>query len=62
MTIQKEHYLEYLWYLILSNAYLHDITQLKETIKALDVLPLLTIEVMEKIENILQNKPTQALF
>ena len=36
--------------------------QLKETIKALDVLPLLTIEVMEKIENILQNKPTQALF
>ena len=38
------------------------VDQLKETIKALDVLPLLTIEVMGKIENILQNKPTQALF
>ena len=38
------------------------VDQLKETIKALDVIPLLTIEVMEKIENILQNKTTQALF
>lgn len=36
--------------------------QLKETLTSLDVLPLLTAEVMEKIENILQNKPLQALF
>jgi aryl-alcohol dehydrogenase-like predicted oxidoreductase len=36
--------------------------QLKETITALDVLPLLTTEVMEKIETILQNKPVQPLF
>lgn len=31
--------------------------QLEENLKALAVLPLLTDEVMEKIENILQNKP-----
>ncbi|MBL7910025.1 MAG: aldo/keto reductase [Bacteroidia bacterium] len=36
--------------------------QLKETITSLEILPLLTIEVMEKIEGILQNKPVQALF
>ncbi len=36
--------------------------QLKETVTALDVLPLLTPEVMEKIEGILQNKPLQPLF
>jgi aryl-alcohol dehydrogenase-like predicted oxidoreductase len=36
--------------------------QLKETITSLDVLPLLTNEVMEKIEKILQNKPVQPLF
>ena len=36
--------------------------QLKETITALDVLPLLTAEVLEKIETILQNKPVQPLF
>jgi voltage-dependent potassium channel beta subunit len=38
------------------------IEQLKETLKALEVLPLLTNEVIEKIETILQNKPTQPLF
>lgn len=36
--------------------------QLKETITSLEVLPLLTGEVMEKIETILQNKPVQPLF
>ena len=36
--------------------------QLKETITSLEVLPLLTEEVMEKIETILQNKPVQPLF
>lgn len=36
--------------------------QLKENLTALDVLPLLTNEVMDKIEEILQNKPVQALF
>ena len=36
--------------------------QLKETITSLEVLPLLTSEVMEKIETILQNKPLQPLF
>ena len=36
--------------------------QLKETITSLEVLPLLTAEVMERIEKILQNKPVQPLF
>jgi voltage-dependent potassium channel beta subunit len=36
--------------------------QLKETITSLEVLPLLTNEVMEHIEGIVQNKPVQALF
>jgi voltage-dependent potassium channel beta subunit len=36
--------------------------QLKETITAYELLPLLTDEVMEKIEVILQNKPVKALF
>jgi voltage-dependent potassium channel beta subunit len=36
--------------------------QLKETITSLDVLPLLTSEVLLKIEEILQNKPVQSLF
>lgn len=36
--------------------------QLKETLSSLEVLPLLTPEIMEKIEVILQNKPVQALF
>jgi aryl-alcohol dehydrogenase-like predicted oxidoreductase len=36
--------------------------QLKETLTSLDVVPLLTNEVMEKIENVLQNKPAQPLF
>jgi voltage-dependent potassium channel beta subunit len=36
--------------------------QLKENLSALEVLPLLTTEVMEKIETVLQNKPIQALF
>ncbi|MBW0177197.1 aldo/keto reductase [Sediminibacterium sp.] len=35
--------------------------QLEENLKALDVLPMLTSEVMEKIEAILQNKPTMDL-
>ncbi len=32
--------------------------QIKENVKAIDVLPKLTHEVMEKIEGILDNKPT----
>lgn len=36
--------------------------QLKETITSLDVLPLLTTEITEKIEAILQNKPVLATF
>lgn len=36
-------------------------TQLEENLKALQVLPLLTSEVMEKIEAILQNKPIMDL-
>ena len=36
--------------------------QLKETLTSLEVLPLLALEVSEKIESILQNKPVQALF
>jgi voltage-dependent potassium channel beta subunit len=36
--------------------------QLKETITSLEVLPLLTAEVMTKIEAILQNEPQKALF
>lgn len=35
--------------------------QLEENLKALDVLPMLTSEFMEKIEAILQNKPTMDL-
>lgn len=36
--------------------------QLKENLTAIDILPLLTGEVLEKIESILQNKPVQPLF
>jgi voltage-dependent potassium channel beta subunit len=36
--------------------------QLTETLASLDVLPLLTGEVIEKIEGVLQNKPAQPLF
>lgn len=36
--------------------------QLTENLKALEVLPLLTQEVIDKIENILNNKPVQSLF
>lgn len=36
--------------------------QLKENLTAIDVLPLLTEEVMQKIDIILQNKPVQALY
>ncbi len=36
--------------------------QLKETITACEVLPLLTTEVLEKVEGILQNQPVKALF
>ena len=35
--------------------------QLEENLKALGVLPLLTVDIMEKIELILQNKPTMDL-
>ncbi|MBS1651418.1 MAG: aldo/keto reductase [Bacteroidetes bacterium] len=37
-------------------------SQLNETLKAFDVLPILTNDVMEKIENILQNKPLLPLY
>lgn len=36
--------------------------QLKENLRALEVLPMLTTEIVEKIEGILQNKPVQPLF
>jgi voltage-dependent potassium channel beta subunit len=36
--------------------------QLKENLTAIEVLPLLTPDVMERIEAILQNKPVQPLF
>ncbi len=36
--------------------------QLKETLTSLEVVPLLTAEVSEKIETILKNKPLQSLF
>jgi len=36
--------------------------QLKENLTAIDILPLLTLEVMERIDGILQNKPVQPLF
>ena len=36
--------------------------QLKENLTALEVLPMLTPEVVEKIEGVLQNKPVQPLF
>lgn len=36
--------------------------QLQETITSLEILPLLTAEIMEKIESILQNKPGLPLF
>jgi aryl-alcohol dehydrogenase-like predicted oxidoreductase len=32
-------------------------TQLTENLKALDVLPMLTAEVMDKVEKIMNNKP-----
>jgi voltage-dependent potassium channel beta subunit len=38
------------------------VEQLTDNLKSLEVLPLLTSEVMEKIEGILQNKPTQAQY
>ncbi|MEO7049580.1 MAG: aldo/keto reductase, partial [Ferruginibacter sp.] len=37
-------------------------TQLTENLKALDVLPLLTPEVIEKIEKIMNNKPVMPAF
>ena len=36
--------------------------QLEENLKALDAVPLLTDEVIEKIETILENKPVQPQF
>jgi voltage-dependent potassium channel beta subunit len=36
--------------------------QLKETLTSLEVVPLLTTDVMEKIETILQNQPTLPLY
>ena len=38
------------------------ISQLEETLQALEVVKLITPEVTEKIEGILQNKPVQPLF
>lgn len=38
------------------------VSQLTENLKALDVLPLLTTDVMEHIETILGNKPKQSTF
>ena len=38
------------------------VEQLTDNLKSLEVLPLLTNEVMEKIETILVNKPVQALY
>ncbi|HRD39321.1 MAG TPA: aldo/keto reductase, partial [Bacteroidia bacterium] len=38
------------------------VEQLKETLTSLEVLPLLTNEVMEKIESILNNKPVLAQY
>ena len=38
------------------------VEQLKETLGSLEALPLLTPEVMEKIEIIVQNKPVQPLY
>lgn len=38
------------------------VEQLKENLQALDIVPLLTHEVMEKIETILNNKPVLAQF
>ncbi len=38
------------------------VTQLEDNLKALDVLPLLTDEVMQRIEDILQNKPNLVVF
>jgi voltage-dependent potassium channel beta subunit len=37
-------------------------TQLKENLDALEVVPKLTAEIMEKIESVLQNKPVLPLF
>lgn len=38
------------------------LSQLEENLKALDVLPKLTPEIMEEIEKILANKPTRTIF
>jgi len=38
------------------------LSQLEENLKSLDILPKLTIEVMAKIEDILDNTPTKPLF
>src|SRR5690606_3021752 len=38
------------------------VDQLKETITSLEVIPMLTPEVLAKIEEILQNQPQQPLF
>jgi voltage-dependent potassium channel beta subunit len=37
-------------------------SQLKETLNSLDLIPLLTPEILNKIEGILNNKPAQPLF
>ncbi|MBC7864923.1 MAG: aldo/keto reductase [Bacteroidia bacterium] len=36
--------------------------QLKETIKSLDVLPLMTTEIMERVEGIMENKPKMPAY
>ena len=38
------------------------IVHLEETLKSLDIIPLITSEVEEKIESILQNKPEKPMF
>jgi len=38
------------------------VEQLKENLQALDIIPLLTTDVMEKIDAILENKPVQPLY
>jgi voltage-dependent potassium channel beta subunit len=38
------------------------VAQLEENLKALDILPKLTPEIMEEIEKILANKPTRTIF
>jgi aryl-alcohol dehydrogenase-like predicted oxidoreductase len=38
------------------------VSQLQQTIKSLDFLPLLTSEIMERVEGILENKPKMPAY